>query len=431
MAYSFDGSASHLLHQRASAVMPGGNTRHSIARFPYPAYAVRGLGCEVIDADGEKRIDFLNNFTSLILGHADPIVTTAVEQRIRQGTAFAMPTEVEVELAELLVDRVPSIDQIRFCNSGSEAMMMAIKAARAWTGRSKIAKFEGAFHGTYDYALVSDSPGPDSWGEPEAPSSVLDGGSAPSIAQEVVVMPWNNLGVCRRLIAKHGADLAAVIVDVLPTNLGLIPPREGFLELLREETDRHGVLLISDEVLSFRLSYHGAIARHRLLADLVCFGKIIGGGFPVGAVGGSAKVMSIFDHTATAKVQHSGTFNANPVTMTAGLATLRQMTPDAYGRLERMGDDLRERLRRLLRDRNTPGQVLGAGSLFSVQFLEHELTDFRSLDPATQRYKAQKVSLEMLANGIIISPKAVFGCLSTPMTSAELQAFVEAFDRSI
>lgn len=431
-AYRSESGLSRQLYRRAVRVMPGGNTRHSTALAPYPVYVKSGRGCRVVDAEGEERIDFLNNYTSLILGHADPQVTRAVQQRMELGSAFTMPTELEVELAELLVSRVPYIDQLRFCNSGSEAVLLAVKAARAFTGKPGIAKFEGAYHGIYDYVQVSEAPTPDNWGDPDAPASVVEAGSPPSVARDVVVLPWNNFEACRQLIQRHKNELAAVIADPLPSAIGMIPPRPGFLESLREETERQGVLLISDEVMSFRLSYYGAMHDYGIRPDLTALAKIIGGGFPVGAVAGAARVMSAFDHTGDLKVRHGGTFNGNPVTMTAGLETMRQMTPQAYDRLNRMGDYIRDRLARMLVDRRVPARVCGKGSLLTVHLTDQELIDFRSLR-GFSRSKPIYGDLchEMLAQGIVTTPRGVFGCLSTPMTEAELNAFVEALARAL
>lgn len=413
--------------------MPGGNTRHSIALAPYPVYARSGRGCRVIDVEGEERIDFLNNFTSLIRGHADPVVTQAVHERIDLGTAFTMPTAADVELAELIVDRVPYIDQVRFCNSGSEAVMLTIKAARAFTGRHKIAKFEGAYHGIYDYAQVSEGSTPDDWGEADAPASVLEHGAPPSIADDVIVLPWNNFKACEALIAARRDELAAVLVDPLPLGIGFITPRTGFIEFLREITNRFGILLISDEVLNFRLSYDGAMTEFGIAPDLTAMGKIIGGGFPVGAVAGRGEVMSVFDHTGDLKLHHGGTYNANPVTMTAGLATMKQMTGEEYERLNRLGDYIRRGLREMLGERGLQAQVNGKGSLFLAVITDNELIDYRSLLGSYSRSNPAfgKLNHEMLARGIITSPRGIFGCLSTPMTESELDAFVEAVDESL
>src|ERR1700722_18551757 len=200
--------------------MPGGNTRHSIALVPYPIYAASGSGCRVTDVEGDQRIDFLNNYPSLILGHANPEVTAAVQQRVALGTAFTMPTPEEVELAELLASRVGYVEQIRFCNSGSEAVMLAVKAARAFTGRPKIAKFEGAYHGVYDYAEVSEGPTPDDWGDADAPASITEPGTPESVARDVVVLPWNRPEACRKLIERNRNNLAAVLVDPMPLGIG-------------------------------------------------------------------------------------------------------------------------------------------------------------------------------------------------------------------
>ena len=432
VAYQDADSASRRLNDRALRVMPGGNSRHSIALLPYPVYLASGQGFRVTDVEGEERLDFLNNFTSLILGHADPDVTAAAQARIAAGTAFAAPTSLDVELAELLVGRVPSVERIRFCNSGSEAVMLALKAARAFTGRHRIAKIEGAYHGLYDYAQTSEAPPPEAWGPAEEPASVIEPGAAPGAAADVVVMPWNDADACARLIEKHHASLAAVIVDALPLGLGLVPPRPGFLERLREVTRSLGILLIADEVLTFRLGYHGAFDSMGIRSDLTCLGKIIGGGFPVGAVGGRADVMAVFDHTRKILVHHGGTYNGNPVTATAGLVTMHKMTPAAYARLDALGDSLRGKLRALLTRRGTKGQVFGSGSLFCVRLTDEELRDWRAV---TRHVRAQpiygKVCHEMLARGVLLSQRGILGCLSTPMGEPELDAFVAALDGTL
>jgi glutamate-1-semialdehyde 2,1-aminomutase len=423
---------SRQLYERASRVMPGGNTRHSVALAPYPIYARSGSGCRITDVEGEERVDFLNNYTSLILGHAHPGVTEAVQRRAALGTAFTMPTAEEVELAELLTGRVAYIEQIRFCNSGTEAVMLAIKAARAFTGRPKIAKFEGAYHGLYDYAEVSEGPTPDAWGEPDAPASHTEPGTPASVAGDVVVLPWNRPEACRKLIQQNRNELAAVLFDPMPLGIGMIAPRPGFLPFLREETARHGIVLIADEVLNFRLHYHGACHEPGITPDLATFGKIIGGGFPAGAVAGSRRVMSVFDHTAALKVHHGGTFNANPVTLAAGLETMRQMTPEAFERLNGLGEYVRDGLRRLFRDSGRSAQVCGAGSMFLAHLTAEELTDFRSLRGFSRTNPVYGgLCHKMLEYGFILSPRGIFGCLSTPMSEAELDGLLEALGRAL
>jgi glutamate-1-semialdehyde 2,1-aminomutase len=432
VAYRSEASLSRGLYDRALRVMPGGNTRHSVALSPYPVYLASGSGCRVRDVEGEERIDFLNNFTSLILGHADPDVTAAAQSRIAQGTAFAGPTELDVELGELLVERIPAVERIRFCNSGSEAVMLAVKAARAFTGRPKIAKIEGAYHGIYDYAQMSEVSTDANWGPADRPASVPDPGSSRNAAADVVVMPWNDADACERLIEENHAQLAAVIIDAIPLGLSLVAARPGFLERLREVTRRHGILFIADEILNFRLGYHGAFHDLGIRPDITCLAKIIGGGFPVGAVGGSAEVLEVFDHRRAGAVHHGGTYNGNPVSMAAGLATLRKMTPEAYERLNGLGDSLRSQLAAMLHKRGLAAQVLGRGSLFCVRLTREELRDWRSISSHVRGEPIYgKLCHEMLGRGILMSQRGIVGSLSTPMGMPEVGAFVDALDGAL
>jgi len=412
--------------------LPGGNSRHTLILDPYPVYARFGKGCRVVDVDGQERLDFVNNYASLILGHADPLVMDAVRRQLEKGTCFGMPTEIEVSFASLLCQRVKTMDKIRFCNSGSEAVMMALKAARAYTGRQAIAKFEGAYHGSYDFAQVSDGPSPSEWGDRRSPASVAEPGSTASVKNEVVVLPWNNLAVCEVLLRKNKAKLAALLIDPLPSRVGLIPPRPGFLESVQGIARDSGILVIADEVLCFRLSYHGASSFSGLSPDITVLGKIIGGGFPIGAVGGADSVMEVFDHTKKARVHHGGTFNANPVSLTAGLATMKRLTPQSFERLNGLGDYLRSRLAELFKKKRIKAQVTGMGSLFYFHPTDRELTDYRSL---VERVKDggfyNQLAHLMLARGIIVSPGLGFGCLSTPMEEKDVEAFVEALYSSL
>jgi glutamate-1-semialdehyde 2,1-aminomutase len=238
--------------------------------------------------------------------------------------------------------------------------------------------------------------------------------------------------VCRQLIEQNKNDLAAVLVDPMPLGIGMIAPRPGFLAGLREATARYGIVLIADEVLNFRVDYHGAFHASGITPDLATFGKIIGGGFPVGAVAGSRRVMSVFDHTGALKVHHGGTFSANPVTIVAGLETMRQMTPEAYSRLNGLGEYVRDRLRRLFRDSRKPAQVCGSGSMFLAHLTVEELIDFRSLRGFSRTNPVYgALCHKLLEYGFILSPRGIFGCLSTPMTEAELDGLVEALGRAL
>ncbi|HZO24975.1 MAG TPA: aspartate aminotransferase family protein [Chloroflexota bacterium] len=421
------GSRSATLFERARKVLPGGNTRTTVFNPPHPLYLVAGQGCRVTDADGQTRLDFLNNYTSLLHGHCHPDVQAAAQAQLLRGTAFAGPTELEVDLAEIITDRVPAIERIRFTNSGTEGVMMAIKAARGYTGRPKIAKFEGFYHGTYDPAEVSVNPPLDVIGEAEEPIGVSEtAGLAPGTIDSTVILPYNNPAAVERIVEREAANLAAVVVDPLPNNAGFPDPAPGFLPFLRELTQKHGILLICDEIISFRVGYQGASARFGIKPDLVTLGKIIGGGLPVGAVGGSAEAMSVFDPTAgKPRVPHGGTFNANPVTMAAGIAAMGLWTEGAIARLERLGDDLRQRANWALDESGLAFKVTGQGSLFRIM-PKRSGSEFRSSVPdARQQVQRRELHLRLLGQGVLTSPTGL-GCLSTVMGDGEVAEMVEA-----
>jgi glutamate-1-semialdehyde 2,1-aminomutase len=425
--YADPGSAAARLYRQARSVMPGGNSRTSVFIAPYPPYAAEGQGCWLVDADGDRRLDLLNNYTSLIHGHAHPAVTAAASARLARGSAFPLPTPEEVELASLLVERLPAVDQVRFTNSGSEAVMMAIKGARGFTGRWKIAKFEGAYHGSYDYAEVSLSSTPENWGSLAEPASVAYAqGTPPSVLEDVVVLPFNRPELAVRRIEQHARSLAAVIVDPVPNRAGLMPASPELLQGLRAVTSAHGILLIFDEVISFRVGYHGAQGHFGVRPDLTTLGKIIGGGFPVGAVGGRAEVMAVFDPSGgPPRVPHAGTFNANPVTMAAGLASMRLMDRAAFDRLAEFGAKMRAGIAACFKDAGIAGSVTGVGSLFRVHPSDRALIDYRSSrqDPA-EAARLDRIVRFLLDHGALVSTTGL-GCLSTPMGDAEIEGFLE------
>lgn len=395
---------------------------------PYPFYVESGHGCMVVDVEGEERIDFINNLTSLVLGHANEAVVAAVTQQARRGSAFAWPTESEVRLAEIITGRVPSVHQIRFTNSGTEAVMVAVKAARAYTGRRKIAKFEGCYHGAYDYVEVSLDPALDQGGDRRTPSPVLySPGASPGILDDVVVMPFNDIDATDAILEREKDSVAAVIVDPMPNRPGLIPPRPGFLPALREITHRHGMLLISDEVISFRLSHGGAQPIFGFDADLTTFGKVIGGGYPVGAVGGPSRVMSVFDpREGKPPMPHYGTFNANPMTMAAGIATMEQLSPESFDHINSLGDAVRSSLNEVFRRDGFDAQVTGMGSLFRILMTSQPIVDYRStLVSPDRRALYGDLYVGLLARGIAMTNTGL-GCTSVPMTMREVDTLVAA-----
>ena len=427
--YASKTSRSRALHEEAVAVMPGGNSRTTTFFDPYPFYFQRGQGAHVWDVDGVERVDFNGNYTSLVLGHATPDVVKAVQAAAESGLSFPGPTEHEIRLAEMLVRRVPSVESLRFTNSGTEATMNAVRLARAFTDRSKLAKFEGAFHGTHDWVMVSVSGDTKSWGNRRRPKPIAwSAGIPPAVLKNTVVLPWNDAEACEEILAKEGASIAAVVVDPYMCNAGLLPPVDGFLPRLREVTERHGMLLIFDEVISFRTAWGGAQERLGIRPDLTTFGKIIGGGLPVGAFGGRRDVMSFYDpRKGGARISQGGTFNANPVTMAAGVATLNALTPEAYARLDAIGERLRGGASRLLAATRRRGQVTGAGSLFWLHWTTETLTDYRSAR-AKDAEMAQRVFMGMLNEGILLTQRGLGAC-SLAMTDEDVDRFVNALAR--
>jgi len=412
--------------------MPGGNSRTTIYQSPYPPYAARGRGAVVIDADGQERFDLLNNYTSLIHGHADPDINAAVIDQLQYGTAFAMPTEHEIALAELLVERIPSLERMRFTNSGSEAVMMAVKAARAYTGRPKIVKFEGCYHGSYDFVEVSLASNPSNWGDGDPISTAYSHGTPQSVLDEVVVLRFNHTEMAERRISEHKHELAAVLIDPMPLRAGLVQAEPDFLQRLRELCDAHGIVLIFDEVISLRTAYGGAQSTLGVTPDMTTMAKIIGGGFAVGAFGGSAEVMSVFDPSqGSPRAPHGGTFNANPITMIAGLVAMQKLTREEFERLDRLGAMLREGLAEAMDGARVQGQVTGMGSLAQIHLHDRPIRDYRdSLPTAEEAARGKTVFNGMLARGIFTAP-TLTGCLSTPMDEPEINAFVDAFAASL
>lgn len=423
-------SRSAALHQRARRVMPGGNTRHSVFFPPYPVYAVRGQGSRIWDADGVERIDCMNNYSSLIHGHGHPDVVAAIQRQAALLTSIALPTEAEIDLAELLVERFSAVEQIRFCNSGTEAVLFAIKAARAYTGRPVIAKVEGAYHGSGETAAVSTSPSPTRWGPPDAPASVPDAGSAPGIAADVVVLPMNDVEHGRAILRSVGDRLAGVIIDPLVKNLGFKPATPAFLQMIRDELQACGGLLVFDEVYSLRLGFHGAHATLGMRPDIIAMGKIIGGGLPIGAIGGRADIMTaLFDPHSGAKLGHAGTFNANPLTMAAGIAAMRAFDQAAFDRLSGLGERLRDNLREALRVSGVQGTVTGATSMTGMFLSSGPMETYRDLaaimasDPATAR-RAEHLFHHLLNHGVYMGSYGFF-VLSTATTEAEVDHIAE------
>ena len=416
------------LYRQALEVLPGGVSRNTVYRKPHPAYAACGNGCTLTDLDGVTRYDFSNNMASLIHGHAHPDIIEAVFQQLIRGTAFTMPTEAEVRLAQLMCQRVRYFEKIRFVNSGTEAVMVAIKAARCFTGRPKIVKVEGTYHGTYDYAEASQKPTPDQWGPPDRPSSVPVAAGTPAKAlDDVIVIPFNDIDTTLEIIQPHANEIACVLIDPLPHRVGLIPASAEFVAALRDWTTDQGALLVMDEVITFRSEYQGAASWFDVQPDLTSMGKIIGGGFPVGAVAGRTEVMSLLDPTQPKiPFPHSGTFSANPITMTAGYTAMKLFDREAVDRLNRLGTHTRNGIQNAIDETGVAACVTGAGSMFRVHLKPEVPTNYRSayMDERTTQRIAWLVSFLFERGFLLIS--TCTGALSTAMTEREVDLLVDA-----
>jgi glutamate-1-semialdehyde 2,1-aminomutase len=420
------------LHEAARELLPGGTSRSVHQTQPHPIYARSGAGCVVTDVDGNRYLDFYNNASSLIHGHAHPGVVAAVEEQLRRGTAFSLPVESQIELARLLTDRIASVEQVRFVNSGSEAVMLAIQAARSITNRPRIAKFEGLYHGSADAVEVSLDPDPRAWGPPRHPSSVpYTRGTPEGVLDSVSILPLDDVPAMESILRAQAHELAAVLVDVIPMRLGMIPARPDWLAAVRQLTRELGILLISDEVVAFRLAHGGAQAWYDFDADLTVLGKIVGGGLPIGVVGGPLEMMRSFDDSGgRAAVPHAGTFNANPLTLAAGIAALSALPASEVQRINELGASLRRGADAVFQSAGLAAHATGLGSLFGIHMTERSFADYRGywsacVADAGVRQRQRNLYDRLLQRGILLSTGGV-GNVSTAVSEREIDAFLEA-----
>ncbi|MCK8824452.1 glutamate-1-semialdehyde 2,1-aminomutase [Fuchsiella alkaliacetigena] len=338
-----------------------------------PIFIEEAEGSKLRDADGNEYIDYVASWGPMILGHAHPQVVEAVQAATAKGTSFGTPTELETEMAELVVEAVPSIEKVRMVNSGTEATMSALRLARGYTGRDKIIKITGCYHGHGDSLLIDAGSGITTLGIPGSP------GVPESIAQQTIAAPFNDLGAIEAIFEKYGEDIAAIILEPVTGNMGVIKPQEGYLEGLREVTEDNGALLIFDEVMTgFRVAYGGVQEKYDVTPDLTCLGKIIGGGLPVGAYGGKEEVM---DHIAPdGPVYQAGTLSGNPLAMTAGIETLKLLQePGVYEQLEEKSAQLNQGIKDNLEELGLNYYQSREGAMFSLFFTEEEVTDYQTV----------------------------------------------------
>lgn len=410
------------LFRMAQDVLPGG-VSSPVRRFePYPFFAAGGRGCVLESVDGVEYIDYCLAYGPLILGHAHPEVVEAVTRQIRRGTAYGVPSEGEVELAGMIIDRVPCAEMVRFMNSGTEATMAAVRLARAFTGRDKIVKFEGSYHGAHDYVLVK--PGSGAAAAPDSP------GIPGATVSNTLTAPFNDEEAMVELIEDMGPEIACIMVEPVMGNVGCIEPMNGYLKFLRDITMENDILLIFDEVITgFRVAAGGAQEYYGVEPDLVTLGKIAGGGFPMGVLAGKREIME--NIAPAGPVYQAGTFNGNPVSVAAGIRTLQLLDEDLYRGLERMGSYMRGGLRDILSDLDMDYQVAGLASMFQVYFTGEEVTDYRTARTSdTELFMRYFHSL--LDGGVFIPPSQFECCfISAAHEMEHADRTLEAFEAAL
>jgi glutamate-1-semialdehyde 2,1-aminomutase len=423
-------SKSQRLYDRACKSLPGGVSRNTLLRKPHPLYADFGKGCRITDIEGVERIDFANNMASLIHGHAHPAIVEAVSKQLARGSAFTMATEVEVQFAELLCSRNDAFDKLRFVNSGTEAVMGAVKASRAFTGRPKIAKIEGAYHGQYDYAEVSQMPAPANWGDNDRPNSVpVAHGTPASALGDVIVVPCNQPELAKQLLDQHKDEIACVLIDPMSHRVGLRPTDQDFMATLRRWTEDNGALLVFDEVITFRCEYSGAQSWYNISPDLTALGKVIGGGFPVGAIVGREQVMDVMNPLKDKLLfPHSGTFSANPITVTAGLVAMELFDEEAVRRVNSLTTRAMKGIEAAIERTGVRACVTGGGSMFRVHLKERPPRNYRDAFLNPDENRQLLMLLDHLFDSGFMMINTCSGTVSTAMSEAEIDALVAAIE---
>jgi glutamate-1-semialdehyde 2,1-aminomutase len=426
---------SRALFERASKVLPGGvlsPIRGTTSFDPYPLYIDRGEGPYLFDVDGNRYVDLVLGLGPIILGHDHPGVVRAVQEQVALGSLFAMCSRLEIDVAERIRAMAPGMDMVRFTNSGTESTMHAMRLARGFTGRDKILKFEGHFHGNHDQVLLNVSPPFRSGDEEPSPHQV--GRGIPAAHQSTMLLAaWNDISAVERVIHAHGEDLAAVILEPIMANKGFIPPEPGYLSDLRDLTARHGVLLIFDEVVTgFRLARGGAQEYFSIKADIVTYAKAMANGATIGAFGGGEHIMNLL---ATTEVRHAGTYNGGMVPLAAARATLDALRADdgeAYRTLESLGEQLRGGLREVIAHHGVPAIVQGTGSMMQLYFTRRDrirdYQDTRDLDGQAYR----RFAAEMIGRGVLIHPDPYeHWFLSTAHTESDIAYVLAAAEDSL
>ncbi len=410
------------LFNQAKEFLPGGVDSPVRAYKPYPFFAKKASGSKLYDVDGNNYIDYCLAYGPLVLGHAHPKVVDEVKKQLDVGSAYGVPTEKEIELAKLVVSKVPCADMVRFVNSGTEATMSAIRLARAFTNKTKIIKFEGSYHGAHDYVLVKSGSG--AAGKPDSP------GVPEETTKNTILVPFNDEKAVIDVVEHEKNNIAAIIVEPVMGNIGCIPPKQNYLEFLRQITEENGIILIFDEVITgFRLAEGGAQDYYNVTPDLVTLGKILGGGFPMGALAGKKELMEMI--APSGNVYQAGTFNGNPISITAGFTTLQELNSTFYTELEKKGNLLRSAIKDIIDDSNLDYQVAGLSSMFQIYFTKNEILDYKDAKTAdTEKFSQYFHSL--LEQGVFIPPSQFECCFISLMhDDVDLQKTIESMKTAI
>ena len=414
--------------REAKKVLPDGGSRSTISLVPHSIYAQSASGKYLQDIDGNKYFDLNNNYTALIHGHAHPEITKVAVEQIKKGTGYSFGSETEYSLANLLCERNDNFDKIRFMNSGTEAVMNAIKAARAFTGRPKIVKCENSYHGSFDVAETSLDVDKTASVTPYPKSTSYSHGTPQGVLNDVVIIPFNNPHASREIIEKYANQIAAILIDPFGQKYGRKIPTDEFLITLKNLSAENNILLIADEVISFRAGYSGCQKDRDLNPHLTALGKIIGGGFPIGAVAGHQDIMNVFESQGRkAKLPHGGTFNANPVSMVAGKKAMEMMTQKDFKKLNDLGSAFRNALRDVISQTDIEACVEGQYSIFGIK------TDNQKLSDSSERgkkYESSGLHRYMLNNGYWLTP-GLTGVCSTVMDHSDIDPFCDTLIRGI
>ncbi len=410
------------LYKEAKKVLPDGGSRSTISLAPHSIYIKSAKGKYLYDIDDNRYLDFNNNYTSLIHGHAHPLLTEAAIMQIKKGTGFSFGSETELNYADILCSRCTNFDKIRFMNSGTEAVMNAIKAARAYTGKSKIVKCENSYHGSYDFAEVSLGVDPSNLASGHPESKAYASGTPQSVLDEVIVIPFNKSKIASEIIDANYEDIAAILIDPFGQNYGKSIPNGSFLSAIEKVCKKYNILLIADEVVSFRAGYSGCQGERKISPHLTALGKIIGGGFPIGAVAGHAEIMEVFEaKESRPKLPHGGTYNANPVSMACGKVAMQMLTKDAFQKLNNLGQAFRDGIQDVFRLMNLDAHTQGQFSVFGLSINDKSMQD-QSL--RGQIYESTGLHYYMLKNGYWLTP-GLTGVCSTIMDHSDVDPFCQ------